>query len=66
MYTYIKVLTYLLKTFHWNYYYYYILSIPFVEFVRALGEPEDACDDDEDDDTPEVADLPTQRAVAAN
>ncbi|KAJ2940217.1 hypothetical protein O0L34_g11784 [Tuta absoluta] len=40
--------------------------IDFLEFVRALGEPEDACDDDEDDDVIESPDLQLMRPVAAN
>lgn len=40
-------------------------SIP-TEFVRALGEPEDACDDEDEDDTTEGQDQPLPRPVAAN
>ncbi|KAI5633495.1 EF hand domain-containing protein [Phthorimaea operculella] len=40
--------------------------IDFLEFVRALGEPEDACDDDEDDDVIESPDIQLPRPVAAN
>ncbi|CAH0402670.1 unnamed protein product [Chilo suppressalis] len=40
--------------------------IDFLEFVRALGEPEDACDDDEDEDATEGTEIPLPRAVAAN
>ncbi|KAJ0173217.1 hypothetical protein K1T71_011393 [Dendrolimus kikuchii] len=40
--------------------------IDFLEFVRALGEPEDACDDEDDEDTLEGADLPLARPVHAN
>ncbi|XP_045454338.1 calmodulin-like [Melitaea cinxia] len=40
--------------------------IDFLEFVRALGEPEDACDDEDDEDPNEGADLPLPRPVAAN
>ncbi|XP_045503086.1 calcium-binding protein 2-like isoform X1 [Colias croceus] len=38
--------------------------IDFLEFVRALGEPEDACDDEEDDDLID-ADISQQRSVLA-
>lgn len=40
--------------------------IDFLEFVRALGEPEDACDDEDEDDTTDGPDLMLQRPVAAN
>ncbi|XP_041971854.1 neo-calmodulin-like isoform X2 [Aricia agestis] len=40
--------------------------IDFLEFVRALGEPEDACDDEDDDDLADGSDLLLQRPVAAN
>ncbi|KAI8442016.1 hypothetical protein MSG28_005666 [Choristoneura fumiferana] len=37
--------------------------IDFLEFVRALGEPEDACDDEDEEDAIEI---PLPRPVAAN
>lgn len=40
--------------------------IDFLEFVRALGEPEDACDDEDEDDTTDGPDLLVPRPVAAN
>ncbi|CAF4800110.1 unnamed protein product [Pieris macdunnoughi] len=40
--------------------------IDFLEFVRALGEPEDACDDEEDDDILETSDVPSPRSVLAS
>ncbi|XP_060806504.1 neo-calmodulin [Amyelois transitella] len=40
--------------------------IDFLEFVRALGEPEDACDDEDDEDATEAADILIQRTIIAN
>ncbi|XP_026727313.1 calmodulin-like isoform X1 [Trichoplusia ni] len=40
--------------------------IDFLEFVRALGEPEDACDDEDEDDPTDGPDLLLPRPVAAN
>ncbi|XP_034827662.1 calmodulin [Maniola hyperantus] len=40
--------------------------IDFLEFVRALGEPEDACDDEDDEDTNDGIDITLTRPVAAN
>ncbi|CAB3245822.1 unnamed protein product [Arctia plantaginis] len=40
--------------------------IDFLEFVRALGEPEDACDDEDEDDPTEGPDLLMPRRIAAN
>ncbi|XP_064074305.1 neo-calmodulin [Vanessa tameamea] len=40
--------------------------IDFLEFVRALGEPEDACDDEDDEDLNEGTDILLARPVAAN
>ncbi|CAG5047613.1 unnamed protein product [Parnassius apollo] len=39
--------------------------IDFLEFVRALGEPEDACDDEEDEEVTDGTDVIFQRSVAA-
>ncbi|CAH2052428.1 unnamed protein product, partial [Iphiclides podalirius] len=39
--------------------------IDFLEFVRALGEPEDACDDEDEDDAADGTDGLTQRTVTA-
>ncbi|XP_072934266.1 uncharacterized protein [Epargyreus clarus] len=39
--------------------------IDFLEFVRALGEPEDACDDEDEDDTTDP-DILLTRTVTAN
>lgn len=39
--------------------------IDFLEFVRALGEPEDACDDEDDEDATEGTDIQLPRPVAA-
>ncbi|CAH0713652.1 unnamed protein product, partial [Brenthis ino] len=40
--------------------------IDFLEFVRALGEPEDACDDEDDEDPTDGTDILLSRPVAAN
>lgn len=37
-----------------------------LEFVRALGEPEDACDDEDDEDPTDGTDILLSRPVAAN
>nr|QDR50913.1 Calmodulin-like protein [Heliconius melpomene] len=39
--------------------------IDFLEFVRALGEPEDACDDEDDEDPNDGTDILLSRPVAA-
>ncbi|CAK1590133.1 unnamed protein product [Parnassius mnemosyne] len=39
--------------------------IDFLEFVRALGEPEDACDDEEDEEVTDGTDVIFQRSVTA-
>ncbi|XP_013143068.1 PREDICTED: calcium-binding protein 1-like [Papilio polytes] len=39
--------------------------IDFLEFVRALGEPEDACDDEDDEDNTDGPDGLVQRTVTA-
>lgn len=38
----------------------------FPEFVRALGEPEDACDDEDDDDLNDGTEMHLTPQVAAN
>ncbi|XP_052751770.1 neo-calmodulin-like [Galleria mellonella] len=40
--------------------------IDFLEFVRALGEPEDACDDEDDEEQTDGAEVPLQRPITAN
>ncbi|CAG9559207.1 unnamed protein product [Danaus chrysippus] len=40
--------------------------IDFLEFVRALGEPEDACDDEDDDELNDGTEMHLTQQVAAN